>query len=946
MKETMAERISNRRTRIYVPKRDLLGRWQVNQNGETISSWINGHKATVNTHGTWGSLPPLYIQRHNEQNIKRIHGGEDDASKIGNYFIINFIVDTSGNYHHTEVYAMNDNDDWDQDSSLTREYGSHKAWPEGQEFVFTDKDGKVLYKGTPKKLFENYTNFLFYHNSRMSLAKGSLLESFAARDEQIRVGFTSINYQAPAAQTQVSPSSAARAIKYRIPVGNEDGLFTTANRNAFFDQVRACGVYGLTPLKYALHTAGQYYSDTSPSGPYGGKKTHSCRQNLTILVTDGYYNDYSNSWGDLDSVSSSTTIYAANGARYRYEASAPYRDGPSTKRSNTLADIAMHYWMNDLVADNSAAGKNNVPVTGRDPAFWQHMRTYAISFGVAGSLDVKRPAPGLPGSSTNTWPQPQIDHVHGADDLWHATVNSRGLYFSSEDGPSLSRALTAILEEANPGRGPGSTNAASSYLFTDKKSGEVLQFAATYNASDLSSNLNACKLSDVCNDDSAVWRASYRLEETYRSAQARSILVHTGSNALASFEWNNLSSEQKQVLANGNDELGQDTVRYLRGDTSLDGAPIAHPDSSDPANVTWRMRAELNGSPGRNVLGMIVHGTPTFIGEPEDIRTGLSATLDGYDAFQKANKNRPGVLYAAANDGMVHAFVTERRTMAVTSGSITTTRTFEAGDELFAFIPSAAINKNMRDFTRPSFEINQYYLLDGELNYSEVKIGGEWKTVLVGSMGTAGAPPNGSPAVFALDVTNPGNPKLLWEKTAPAMGQTMGCPVIAPVGDGKWSVFIGSGPNQSASESKSAVLQIDLATGNVTTLQGGDMGTSNKAGILGLHVVDTDRDNYADTIYAGDLAGNVWKISNVDGKAAGGARYTKLFRASRAITSPLTSTVDKSGVRWLFFGTGQALTDDDLTDKQTQHVWYGIQDTDAEVKDNELVSRSYTVVQV
>ncbi|MBQ7626678.1 MAG: hypothetical protein IJS87_06475, partial [Rhodocyclaceae bacterium] len=50
------------------------------------------------------------------------------------------------------------------------------------------------------------------------------------------------------------------------------------------------------------------------------------------------------------------------------------------------------------------------------------------------------------------------------------------------------------------------------------------------------------------------------------------------------------------------------------------------------------------------------------------------------------------------------------------------------------------------------------------------------------------------------------------------------------------------------------------------------------------------------------------------------------------------------GVRWLFFGTGKALTDADLTDKQTVRTWYGIQDTDAEVKDNELVERHYEVI--
>ena len=923
---------------------------------KTVKWWVDNRPSEAEKGKyrgeTAGTLPPLYVLRNNEQNIKSEFGAvtvaqEGDLYKTENYALVVFALDKDYNYHHTEVFGMTAKDTYDMNSPITKEYVEKAPWPEDKQFVFVDRDGKTVYKGTPKELFKNYWNWLFYHSTRHAAARGGILEAFAETDGQLRVGFSTINNGGNVVgKPLVTPGRKERSLIYPIPVNDGGGLFNTKHRSEFAHYVTNFRILGNTPLNYALHSAGQYYSDaTSNDSPYKADgQTFSCRRNVTILVSDGYYNDNPSGWGDQDSTDDNDTLISATGARYRYVPSAPYRDGPDKATHNTLADIAMYYWKRDLVPDNSEAGKNNVPTTGRDPGFWQHMTTYSVSFGVGGTMDPhKVAAPGLPGSSRNDWPKPEKNDLTAADDLWHAAVNGHGQYYTPEDDPALSQALRSILKEVNrPGKGVGSTSAANAYLFQDTESGNVLKFNAFFNAADFSSSLRACKLDEGC-EGGAAWDVSERLSELLAGnlKRERAVVFNAGDDNLQAFQWDNLSAVQKLALASSNDELGKDTVRYLRGDTSLDGTAVAHPDSQDGSGAFWRTRAELSGGK-RNVLGMIVHGTPTFIGAPEDIRTQLATTLDGYDAFQKAHEDRPAVLYAAGNDGMVHAFITEQKTVSVNVGGINTTATYQPGDELFAFIPAAAVNQHMRDFTRQTFEASPHYLLDGELNYSEVKIGGEWKTILVGSMGAAGGAGDAQPAVFALDVTNPGQPKLLWEKTAPAMGQTMGRPVIAPVGNDKWSVFIGSGPNQSKTESQSAILQIDLETGNVTTLQGGGMASTSKGGILGLHVVDTDHDNYADTIYAGDLAGNVWKVSDIGGSA----QYAKLFTAPQPITAPLTSTTDKNGVRWLFFGTGKALTDADLSDKSNVRTWYGIQDTDAEVKDDELVSRKYDVVKI
>ncbi len=52
-----------------------------------------------------------------------------------------------------------------------------------------------------------------------------------------------------------------------------------------------------------------------------------------------------------------------------------------------------------------------------------------------------------------------------------------------------------------------------------------------------------------------------------------------------------------------------------------------------------------------SVLGDIIHSNPAYVGAP---RAGYPG--DGYPAFAYANRNRAGMVYVGANDGMLHAF--------------------------------------------------------------------------------------------------------------------------------------------------------------------------------------------------------------------------------------------------------------------------------------------------
>jgi type IV pilus assembly protein PilY1 len=111
--------------------------------------------------------------------------------------------------------------------------------------------------------------------------------------------------------------------------------------------------------------------------------------------------------------------------------------------SNTLADVAMHFYDRDL-RENLA---NNVPTNYMDLADWQHLVVYGISFGVEGTLDPKAYPDCALGGTCPEWPPPQTEHPTTIDDLWHATVNGRGLFINAANPEELVRALKAIRSD-------------------------------------------------------------------------------------------------------------------------------------------------------------------------------------------------------------------------------------------------------------------------------------------------------------------------------------------------------------------------------------------------------------------------------------------------------------------------------------------------------------------
>jgi len=332
---------------------------------------------------------------------------------------------------------------------------------------------------------------------------------------------------------------------------------------------------------------------------------------------------------------------------------APYAD----TWSGTLADVAMKYYKTDL----STGLSNLVPINHPDLATWQHMVTYGISFGVTGTLNpydydlynmnaAQRVYP--------TWPDPtDSENQERIDDLWHAAVNGRGQFLSAANPENLIDSLQALMENVMSRIGSGASISIN---------GEELQagsrvYQASYSTDNWTGDVKAYALnqsSGAVIRDNSIWSASDELESL---APGNRIITtyNTATSAAIPFQYDQLSPAQ-QLQLDGDPATAEEILNYLRGDTTNE---------------------QQNGGIFRNrnkVLGDIVHSSPTYFDD---------------------------VIYAGANDGMLHAF-----------NAFT-------GQELFAYVPGLVF-PNLTDLASPVYAHRFYVDLSPYVDWCRFFING------------------------------------------------------------------------------------------------------------------------------------------------------------------------------------------------------------------------------
>ncbi len=750
---------------------------------------------------------------------------------------------------------------------------------------------------------QNFANWFSYYRRREATAKNAIGKLITGVNS-VRLGYATLHNNSGANNILITSM-------------NPDP--TSGNKRALLDGVYKTQSNNGTPLRQTLRDVGRYYECVSgnlfgasgsscPILPAAAGGT--CQQNFTVLMTDGFYNGSSPSLGNEDG-DNDTTFDGP-----------PYADGIS----NTLGDVAMNYYERDL----APALLDEVPVTaGIDNAKHQHMVTYTVAFGVTGErdpFDTKTPGDPSDTDPTNpgfTWPDPfsgssTQQNARRIDDLWHAAYNSRGVFLSANNASTLSKSMADAIANITDRTG----TAAAVALNSASLSTDTRIFQARFNSGESSGQLRAIPLDANGVIGPVLWDAGDKL----KMQATRDIITFDGSAGVP-FRWTDLSTAQQDALnknaSGATDGFGPQRLNYLRGDTGAEGV------------LPYNFRVRNNGFK----LADIVHSAPVFIGAPPFLYADGLETAP-YSLFRISQQTRTPMVYAGANDGMLHGFDAD------------------TGVEKLAYVP-AELYGTLSQLTAPAYA-HRYYV-DGSPTAGDAFYNAAWHTVLIGTLR------GGGQGIFALDVTDPSlfseanaSNLFMWEFTDATdadLGYTFGEATIAKMQNGRWAVIFGNGYNNTESDgvsttstSGNAVLYIvDIETGALIKKIDTERGKAQSAdgttpnGLATPAVVDVDSDSIADLIYAGDLQGNLWKFdvqsanpNNWDVAAAAGPTPQPLFTATDAggVRQPITlrpevgNHPDGLNGYMVFFGTGKYMEvgDNSIAPPQQVQTFYGIWD--------------------
>ena len=211
-----------------------------------------------------------------------------------------------------------------------------------------------------------------------------------------------------------------------------------------------------TPLPDAMWRIGELFAGnlagsglpgaTDPLDPVTGK----CQPNFHLLSTDGYWNStlsYTSRGNDDQTVPALANLPGATGFTPGANFPRPYYEGP-TATSNSLADLAMYYWIRDLRPAIADKVKDSV-------APWQHVTIYGLSIGARGTISYPNGINAITSGTANWPPATGAGGPEAIDDLWHAAVNSRGKYFNASNAQQLAESIVSALADFTDQSGTG-----------------------------------------------------------------------------------------------------------------------------------------------------------------------------------------------------------------------------------------------------------------------------------------------------------------------------------------------------------------------------------------------------------------------------------------------------------------------------------------------------------
>ncbi len=655
---------------------------------------------------------------------------------------------------------------------------------------------------------------------------------------------------------------------------------------------------GNTPLRTALNNVGRYFhKDDGNNGNLGDSPFAleadggACQQAFAIVMTDGFWNG------------------ASPGVDHQDQNTSNVFDGPpwADDYSNTLADVAMKYYKNDLANTLDDV----VPTNSCDKANHQHMVTYGVSFGVTGTLDSSDYDPCLLDGSAPPWPSPEDGDQEKIDDLFHATVNGRGLFFSAANPQELVQSLVDVTANI---ASRISSGASVSVNGEELNSGTTL-YQASYSSDTWTGDVTAFPVDPDTGEikkeaGDVLWHASDQLQ--LLAPADRNIVTYDPVTGTAiEFAYANLNADQKTAV-NSDEKV----VRYVRGEEITD----------------FRSRNKK--------LSDIIHSAPLLMGD---------------------------TIYAGGNDGMLHAFnaTTGQERFAYIPDLVMHNykniddpgKSFYApGYEHRFFVDlTPAARKNV-DLDKDNLDTRYIYLVGGlgkggkgyyclditqadEKAYTsdvdEIKAMVKWEY-----------PQASTPQAEIDDLGYSFSMPIIVRSNIPAVESTVDNPKY------KWVIIFGNGYGSNNGSSLLYILDLDG-----TLIRKIDTGVLGCNGLSTPSVIDVDNDTRADYAYAGDLKGNLWKFDltnpdpanwevahknatfptpffSVPGKTITSKPDVMRHCEFNEINADLNCNNKHTTGYMIMFGTGKYLNEDDRISTASEYVFglwdYGDDEDDAE----------------
>ncbi|MBU1426061.1 MAG: hypothetical protein KKH12_12855 [Gammaproteobacteria bacterium] len=838
----------------------------------------------------------------------------------------------------------------------------------------------------------NHANWWAYYHTRMQAMKSSVSRAFKALNQRYRVGFSTI-----CDTTATTGTNFLANDTFELAQKNNwyKKLFATGTscwtplRGALSKtgQYYAHRVGAVDPMQYScqrnyaiLSTDGYWNTnvETGTFGPYGldGANVGDLDYDPATRINGIYQGP------------TATSNSLADVAKYYYDT--------DLRRSD----------LGNCTGASSPDGTLNVCEDNLSNSYQkQNMTTFTMGLGVDGMLnfqndyataasgdfyDLKN---GL-GSPTVVWPTPAANSATAIDDLWHAAINGHGQYFSAKNPDQIITGFKNVLDaiESIPGAGAA---AATSTL--NPVSGNNYAYLASYSTKAWTGNLEArtiepdsgdvsatakwcveniskdfcldankqqipadsgswfCVVPDAtlatCSDSGSVYNdlvtpptcttpivnscvgsmtrpptvpavvsATTDNRTIYTANDARTALVPFDSTFAAAhssfFDAAHVSGLTQWATISDpvTGHTGEKLINYLRGQTGYDM------NASNVDNRLYRARV--------TVLGDALESQPAFVAKPL-----FRYVYAGYPEYKLAKATRKGTVFVGANDGMLHAFVGSTSSPALTE---------TGGRERWAYVPSMVI-PNMWKLADTSYSTKHTNFVNGSPLIADICVSNcsaatenDWRTILVAGLNGGGR------GYYALDITDPENPKLLWEFTTTAgngtakddnLGYSYGRPVVARrASDGKWVVVVTSGYNNiSPGTGLGYLFVLDAATGaKLDTYPTTAGSTTDPSGLSSVSLWDeTQGGNESKFAYATDLQGNIWRF-DITSPPASGSNPLKFatLKDGNGIAQPITTAPVLALVknyRVIIVGTGKYLEVSDVSDPQTQSI-YAIKD--------------------